>query len=507
MKSWRGVPVLVSVLSGLVVGCGPVPEGEVESGAVESARESEAVVGTVTAEGGLIPNGGWEVCDDVTQRVRDIHPTASSTPDALVEVNGRLVFIADDGQHGRELWVSLGQGRPTSLLKDVNPKGHATPRSLTVMGRWLFFVADDGDSGPELWRTDGTEGGTARVKDVAPGRMGAVPDQLTVVDGTLYFTANDGEHGRELWRTDGTEKGTELVRDFTPGMYSSDLDKLTAWESGLALVRYDPATWNTELWRLDKWGRMSRLFILGYGVFEELEPAGRQLFFTVDAGTGEADLWVTRDTPGTAKWLRHFPGQHPVSLTALEDAVYFVAGGEGDFGVPGDPVHGSELWTSDGTVWGTRMVRDIRFGPESAFAPGYVPQLVVLERTLYFAADDGFFGRELWRSDGTPWGTWLVRDLQPGQAGSDPDALTADTGWLFFSASTSGHGSEVWYSGGWPWDTRPLADIASGAASSDPRSFVRSGWDVFFAATDSAGDRELWSVPFRPTRYCGDRAR
>lgn len=511
MKSWRGVPVLVSVLSGLVVACGPVPEGEVEGvDGVAPVRESEAAVEPVTAAGLVPPGNAWEVCEDAAQRVRDINPgSANSSPAELVESNGRLFFVATEPVHGRELWMSQGPGRPTSLVKDVNPKGHSAPRELTAMGRWVLFVADDGEHGVELWRTDGTQKGTELVKDVWPGAASSTPEQLTVVDGTLYFTANDRAHGRELWRTDGTERGTWLVRDFVPGPPAPNgragLYKLTPWDQGLALVVYRDDTFEAVLWGVDKRDRARPLFTLEYGQFLELEAAGRQLFFTVDAGTEEADLWVTRDTPGTATWLRHFPGQQPVSLTGFGDAVYFVAGGEAFFGAPGDPRHGSELWRSDGTVRGTRVVKDIHPGPGSAFSEGDPPELVVMDRALYFAADDGDHGRELWRTDGTLPGTWMVADVQPGTAGSDPKNLSADTGWLFFSATTAGFGSETWYSGGRPWNTRPLGDIAPGVASANPNHFVRAGWDLFFTATDIAGE-ELWSVPFRPARSCGARA-
>ena len=40
--------------------------------------------------------------------------------------------------------------------------------------------------------------------------------------------------------------------------------------------------------------------------------------------------------------------------------------------------------------------------------------------TLFFAANDGMHGVELWKSDGTAAGTVLVKDINPGSGGSDP---------------------------------------------------------------------------------------
>jgi ELWxxDGT repeat protein len=84
-----------------------------------------------------------------------------------------------------------------------------------------------------------------------------------------------------------------------------------------------------------------------------------------------------------------------------------------------DGVHGLELWRSDGTGAGTRLVHDICPGACS----GLPRWLTVAGTTLYFSADDGAHGPELWKSDGTDAGTVLVQDILPGLAGSNPNNL------------------------------------------------------------------------------------
>ena len=85
-----------------------------------------------------------------------------------------------------------------------------------------------------------------------------------------------------------------------------------------------------------------------------------------------------------------------------------------------DGVHGFGLWRSDGTPDGTQLVRVIRHGPGSNEILGFR----VVGDTLFFVADDGVHGFELWRSDGTPDGTTLVRDIRVGSQGvSTPEYM------------------------------------------------------------------------------------
>src|SRR6185295_15110868 len=40
-------------------------------------------------------------------------------------------------------------------------------------------------------------------------------------------------------------------------------------------------------------------------------------------------------------------------------------------------------------------------------------QMVQMDSVFYFAATDGIHGTELWRSNGTAGGTWMVKDINP----------------------------------------------------------------------------------------------
>ncbi len=88
-----------------------------------------------------------------------------------------------------------------------------------------------------------------------------------------------------------------------------------------------------------------------------------------------------------------------------------------------DNVHGFELWRTDGTAAGTRMVKDLVPG-----VIGSVPDsFVAFNGAAYFLADNA-----LWRTDGTEGGTFIVQDDPGVRYFGSPRALTAFNGALYF---------------------------------------------------------------------------
>jgi ELWxxDGT repeat protein len=81
---------------------------------------------------------------------------------------------------------------------------------------------------------------------------------------------------------------------------------------------------------------------------------------------------------------------------------------------------GSELWSTDGTPAGTTLVKDINPGTANAFNyTNYNPHFTVFNNKLFFVANDGVHGFELWSTDGTEVGTSLFKDIRPTD-GTDP---------------------------------------------------------------------------------------
>jgi ELWxxDGT repeat protein len=499
-------------------------------------------------------SGGWELwksdgTEGGTVVLKDIWAGSSSSyPWLMTEVSGTLFFAPErgDGVHGSELWKTDGTAGGTVMVKDIDPGtdgsylyvGRIFYPYFVEMGDEVFFGADDGSNGAELWRSDGTEVGTVMVKDIHTGTYSASydvrpnasdPAYMTELSGVLLFAATDAAHGEELWRSDGTGSGTVLVRDiFTGTDYHtqpnhSSPEFLTA-VGGEVFFSASDEVHGRELWKSDGTEANTVLVKDIYtgtsGWNREpwwLTPVSGTLFFSADDGVHSRELWKSDGTltgtvlisdvntlstcsggedPGSGT---DPCGSFPEPLAVVSETLYFVAD---------DGIHGYELWRSDGTPTGTMMVADIAAGSDSALDTDYYPYIAwiegkpspaqVMDGMLFFAADDGSSGQELWRSDGTEVGTTRVRDIYTGTESSAPEWLTVVSDTLYFGADDGVHGRELWKSDGTMTGTvmveeiYPGVDIGGALNSSDPRVLTALGDWLYFSADDGVHGRELW---------------
>lgn len=489
-----------------------------------------------------------------TVLVKDINPgTIGSNPGYLTGVNGTLFFRASDGASGAELWKSDGTAAGTVLVKDINPgSADSGPSNLANVNGTLFFRATDGASGVELWKSDGTAAGTLLVKDINPGSAGSYAAKLTNVNGTLFFVATEPTGGVELWKSDGTAAGTTLVKDIVPGSSGSSPGNLTNVNGTLFFAALDTTSGN-ELWKTD--GTESgtvRVKDIAPGIAlsnpNNLTAVGLSLYFTANDGIAGNELWKTDGTPAGTVLIADINAgagsSDPGNLTIVGGTLYFSAS---------NGISGRELWKSDGTAAGTVLIKDIRtgsassnpsnliftngtlfftadggasgielwtltvgnvvtMGPQmvadvnSALAIGSSPDnLIAIGNTLYFTANDGVHGNELWKSDGTAAGTVLVKDINPGSPDSKPQYLTNFNGTLFFSADDGVNGNELWKSDGTESGTVLVKDLQPGnhyddktktfvPYSSNPYELTVAGGKLFFAGDDGVSGVELWKT-------------
>ena len=124
-------------------------------------------------------------------------------------------------------------------------------------------------------------------------------------------------------------------------------------------------------------------------------------------------------TPSLVSDRASIAAGEPSPSCRLGNVLLFTGYGYG--GAPGG------VWRTDGSDDGTTIVLPI-LGANS---------LTLVGNVVCFAANDGIHGRELWQTDGSTTGTFLVRDMQPGPIGSQLEGFHAMNGTLYFNAETS----------------------------------------------------------------------
>lgn len=471
-----------------------------------------------------------------------IRPTGSASINNLysswcIKANGgKVLFLADDGINGINLWGSDGTPDGTNEIYDFrNLLLSGDPSQFTRSGNYLYFtVGNETQSGStiqrsnQLWKTDGTEAGTAMVRDFGSGSN---LENLCDYKGQLHFTTNQGSHGVELWKTDGTEAGTALVYDLYPGGASSFPRNLVSL-NGLLLFSASAPPYGEELWKYDGTTItvLKDINTLGSSYPGALTKVGNKAFFFAASNTTGKELWVTdgttdgthlvKDIVSGASGNGYMPEQH---ILGVNGTVFFNYN---------DNIIGEELWKTDGTEAGTLLVKDIFAGSSGSaiknlvalngqlffvaadntggglwksdgtaegttkIKTGGVWNLTVADGILYFYGSETEHGAEPWRSDGTSEGTYMLKDIYTGPGTGNYDQLATFNDQIVISAESDMSGREFWTSDGTAAGTRLLADIVPGIGSGTP--FIGTGFrgKYFFNAYHESAGRELTMLDY-----------
>lgn len=310
---------------------------------------------------------------------------------------------------GEELWISDGTTAGTRMIANIEPETSSwtdgngvvqccadwdgsVPRDMVYKGNQVWFTAQTESYGRELYRF-GLQlgGGLFLVKDINPGNQGSDPQYLTPASGGIYLRANDGLHGNELHYSQGDAFSTNVVKDIWPGVNNS------SWPD-----------WLTKF--------------------------NDKLIFTANDGQNGRELWITDNTEDGTFMIKDI---NPGGNSSFPNGPMKVLNGELYFSAD-DGIHGQELWKTDGTEQGTVMVKDINPGENRSLYWGFRAHwhgeyTLVVGDYLYFDANDGENGNELWRTDGTEEGTELLLDGNTG-GDSNPWWMVTTDNKLYFTA-------------------------------------------------------------------------
>ena len=353
------------------------------------------------------------------------------------------------------------RARVARLVKDIEHASYGCfPSDLVPARSALFFGTKAGCRGDAaLWRTDGTTAGTVRVQGFPPAGVASVVPMLAIGD-VVYFglvpPSEVDEPIRELWRSDGSEQGTTPLHAFATGSIAGPPYPGSGRASFAALGDQfvfgagdgsEAGLWVTDgtpegtlavtpegagsLWPENFVQRGADLFVLMQGA------SGYALWRTDGTAAGTElviDLQFTYDDP-TEPPQDSWSIPHPGIALGPDGALYFARS---------FPSGAHELWRSGGTAATTGpaftlpfasswllvgdkhlvlearrgVARVSRWNPSDRslslvhdFAP---PPLglnsftidAVRDGVLYLSPSVHLVGDQLWRTDGTPGGTF-----------------------------------------------------------------------------------------------------
>lgn len=426
-----------------------------------------------------------------TQLVEDF-TSPTTYPDAMTWYNGK-VYFAVRASEGTGLWSTDGTSQGTTFVKSMAVSDNPISE-ITLVGGLMYFDGLESAFGHEPWRSDGSASGTFRLRDIATGSAHSRPEGFIdtangvvfIADDVLYqtngttvsrlhggfgdpgtffrdpigvgnvalFTGYTDDHGRELWRSDGTRAGTYILKDIRP---NSQQD-----------AGSNPA---------------------------ELGSTGSKAFFTADDGANGKELWISDGTADGTLLITDYTDDILLSE--------FVPSGNRVYFSSHNPLYGTESHVSDGTRAGTHITRDLDTTPISSDIGGPYPAVnyfanrgdvasAVIGNTIFFATsgDTGLEGAGLWKSDGTPDGTILIKQ-HFGSTGSSEESINHMAAWngsvYFFARSSSG--AKLWRSDGTPEGTAAIQSYSNNFdyGTIAGNTFVSFGENLYYIA-----DYRIW---------------
>jgi ELWxxDGT repeat protein len=334
---------------------------------------------------------------------------------------------------------------------------------------------------------------TLQQIDLRPMADSSNPGDLVSFAGKIFFSANDGTNGQELWRTDGapdaTHAGTEIACDIRPGAgLGSNPYNLTVLGDWLYFSADSGETRN-DLYRTN--GSINGCERIG-STFENMENprvVGDQLWFSANSSDG-AEPWMTTSagTPAQVANINPSGSSYPSEFTKLGSYVYFWANNGTD---------GFELWKSNGT--GATMVANINETTGEGSGPG---GLIAVGNTLWFAAYAPSTGTELMHVSASGYDGYF--DINDGSNNSDPEKMTNFNGRLYFTAFTEENGTELWRVTSNGTSVERVTDINPGTNSSFPQFLTPIGDWLYFNANDGSNGNELWRTNGTTTELVKD---
>ncbi len=393
------------------------------------------------------------------------YPNSGYTSQSVV-YGEKIIFSARTQEHGNEVWILDSPESEPRLLKDINPGIQSSePKNFIVFKDRVLFTAKTEDNGYELWTTDGSEKNTFLLEDLFPGSTSSNPVLLKIntTSQFILFTAKLPDIGTELCALVNFETKIKCF-DLNLGINSSSPGNITEFKDSM-IFNANTTSLNTVLFYNPTLSKTQSLFngsvkgkVIGGLQGNKLFLNNKEVFLYSLAQADKTTLYLTESTETPGLEITSI-AENPDNFIQLDEFAFLFTAK--------DKEHGIELWRSNGTVEGTYILKDINPGLLSSTPSNFT----LLNGIIYFSANTEESGEELWRTDGTMQGTSLLKDIYPGEQASSPANLTLFNNKLYFTAYTKEYGRELFHTDGTKASTTLYKDLREGLDSSNPKDF------------------------------------
>ncbi|MCS5532911.1 MAG: hypothetical protein NZ736_01475 [Candidatus Poseidoniaceae archaeon] len=246
-------------------------------------------------------------------------------------------------------------------------------------------------------------------------------------------------------------------------------------------------------------------------------PVGFILQFGIDDGTGDSTAFdgILSDdevveelkvcsTPLTAGRISNAAPNVNDGITANCDAMNWNEHISKTVFAAYSPLNGCELWVTEGMMETTTMLVDINPAGDSlpGNALGFTSIVSEQGEYIFFDADDGINGRELWVSDGTAFGTHIVQDIfTQNSIDANSKLVPFSQGVVFTTTSNTIHWAnstdivELSQIPAFDNSQQQILNSSLSVLSANAFSILNSDADnLWFIAKDSNGDVEPYQL-------------
>ena len=420
-----------------------------------------------------------------TRRVRTFARSAASSDPIFVPFGDGVLFMS---AQVRGWWWSDGTSirKLPALCTDCN----FPSRQVTAGGLAFTLAGAEQEASvyaPHLIRTDGTRAGTREILTLDFNSFALTETSFSFAGRLFFFVCNADDvvpetslHKCDLWSSDGTPEGTG-PRVHLPA--SSYLSPPVVIGGSFYFGLFGRDGFSTIYQSDGTQAGTRRIARPGQSTPQETVGAGGNVFMVLDGALGRLDTAA----PGGVSFL---PGGSVSGLAELDGRLLF-------FGATGGVTNQAGLWSTDGTLEGTRLLSAEPPGTVVPYPTYSPPEWTRLGSRLIFRGWDPEHGFELWATDGTAEGTVLLKDIAPGETSSFPTSLVRVGDQIWLTADDGDHGRELWVTDGTPEGTRLAVELAPGTFSLLPEQLTLGGKSLFFSADSLFNGREPWVLPLQ----------